>query len=98
MAYYILSKYFTKDWVVFRKFEKATSRLPDAFFNFTLLGEGTVDTVAEQTRSAKRILNAIRAEFQYFYPVDMHHSARDLVPKHLSFYIVHHSNLSPDQQ
>ena len=98
MAYYILSKYFTKDWVVFKKFEKDTSRLPDAFFNFTLLGEGTVDTVAEQTRIPKRILNAIRAEFQYFYPVDMRHSARDLVSNHLSFYIFHHSSLFPEKQ
>ena len=98
MAYYILSKYFTKDWVVFKKFEKDTSGLPDAFFNFTLLGEGTVDTVAEQTGIPKRTLNAIRAEFQYFYPVDMRHSGRDLVSNHLSFYIFHHSSLFPEKQ
>ena len=98
MAYYILSKYFAKDWVVFKKFEKDTSRLPDAFFNFTLLGEGTVDTVAEQTGIPKRILSGIRSEFQYFYPVDMRHSARDLVSNHLSFYIFHHSSLFPEKQ
>jgi leucyl-tRNA synthetase len=98
MAYYILSKYFTKDWVVFKKFEKDTSRLPDAFFNFTLLGQGTVDTVAEQTGIPKKILNGIRSEFQYFYPVDMRHSARDLVSNHLSFYIFHHSSLFPEKQ
>jgi leucyl-tRNA synthetase len=98
MAYYILSKYFTKDWVVFKKFEKDTSRLPDAFFNFTLLGEGPSDTVAEQTGIPKRILNAIQAEFQYFYPVDMRHSARDLVSNHLSFYTFHHASLFPEKQ
>src|SRR3989454_7531472 len=98
MAYYILSKYFTKDWVVFKKFEKDTSKLPDAFFNFTLLGEGTVDSVAKQTGIPKRILNGIRSEFQYFYPVDMRHSARELVSNHLSFYIFHHSTLFPEKQ
>jgi leucyl-tRNA synthetase len=98
MAYYILSKYFTKDWVVFKKFEKDKSRLPDAFFKFTLLGEGTVDTVAEQTGIPKRVLNAIQAEFQYFYPVDMRHSARDLVSNHLSFYTFHHASLFPEKQ
>ena len=98
MAYYLLSKYFTKDWVVFKKFERDTSRLPDAFFNFTLLGDGTIDTVAEQTKIPKRILNAIRAEFQYFYPVDMRHSARDLVSNHLSFFIFHHTSLFPEKQ
>jgi leucyl-tRNA synthetase len=98
MAYYILSKYFTKDWVAFKKFEKDTSRLPDAFFNFTLLGEGTLDTVAEQTGIPKRILKAIRGEFLYFYPVDMRHSGRDLISNHLSFYIFHHSSLFPENQ
>jgi leucyl-tRNA synthetase len=98
MAYYILSRHFTKDWVVFKKFEKDTSRLPDAFFNFTLLGEGPVDTVAKQTGIPKRILNTIRADFQYFYPVDMRHSARDLVSNHLSFYIFHHSSLFPEKK
>src|SRR2546427_9411529 len=98
MAYYILSKYFAKDWVVFKKFEKDTSRLPDTFFNFTLLGQGTVDVVAEQNGIPKRILSGIRSEFQYFYPVDMRHSARDLVSNHLSFYIFHHSSLFPEKQ
>ena len=98
MAYYILSKYFTKDWVVFKKFEKDTSKLPDAFFNFTLLGEGAVDRVAEETGIPKKILNGIRAEFEYFYPVDMRHSARELVSNHLSFYIFHHSTLFPERQ
>src|SRR5947199_2568921 len=98
MAYYILSKYFAKDWVVFKKFEKNASKLPDAFFNFTLLGEGVVDGVAEETGIPKRILSAIRTEFEYFYPVDMRHSARELVSNHLSFYIFHHSTLFPERQ
>jgi leucyl-tRNA synthetase len=98
MAYYILCKYFAKDWVVFKKFEKDTSRLPDSFFNFTLLGEGTVDAVAEHTGIHKRILSGIRSEFQYFYPIDMRHSARELVSNHLSFYIFHHATLFPEKQ
>jgi len=98
MAYYILSKYFTKNWVVFKKFEKNTSKLPDAFFNFTLLGDGDADKVAKETGIPKRILSAIRMEFEYFYPVDMRHSARELVSNHLSFYIFHHSTLFPERQ
>jgi leucyl-tRNA synthetase len=98
MAYYILSKYFTEEWVIFKKFEKDTSKLPDAFFNFTLLAEGTVESVAEQTRIPKGILTRIRNEFQYFYPIDMRHSGRDLVSNHLSFYIFHHSSLFSEKQ
>src|SRR5438132_11796419 len=47
MAYYILSKYFAKDWVVFEKFEKNPSKCRVAFFNFTLLGEGSADWLEE---------------------------------------------------
>ena len=93
MAYYILSKHFAQNWVVFKKFEKDTSSLHDAFFNYTLLGEGNIDSAAEQSKIPKRILKAVRSEFEYFYPVDMRHSARDLVSNHLTFYVFHHSTL-----
>lgn len=98
MAYYTLSKYFRKDWVIFKKFESDATKLDDSFFDFTLLGQGSVDAVAKHTGIPMRVLNAIRAEFQYFYPVDMRHSGRDLVSNHLSFYIFHHSSLFPESQ
>ncbi len=98
MAYYLLAKYLSKDWVVFKRFENDTSKLPDAFFDYTLLGAGEAGPLAEQTGISKRTLNAIRAEFDYFYPVDMRHSARDLVSNHLSFYIFQHSTLFPEKK
>jgi leucyl-tRNA synthetase len=36
------------------------------------------------------LLDQIRKEFSYFYPVDSRHSGRDLVPNHLSFFIFNH--------
>jgi leucyl-tRNA synthetase len=36
------------------------------------------------------VLEQIRNEFQYFYPLDSRHSGRDLVPNHLSFFIFNH--------
>lgn len=96
MAYYILSKYFTQNWVVFKKFEKDTTPLPDMFFNYVLLGRETLESVANETKIPRGILKAIRTEFEYFYPVDMRHSARDLVSNHLTFYVFHHSTLFPE--
>ena len=98
MAYYILSKHFAKDWVVFKRFEKDTSKLADSFFDYTLLGQGSIESVAKQSEISRRILKAIRTEFEYFYPVDMRHSARDLVSNHLTFYVFHHSTLFPEFQ
>ena len=98
MAYYILAKYLTKEWVTFKKFEQYPKKLPDSFFNCIFLGEGTPEEVSRETGIPRRILHEIRREFVYFYPVDMRHSAKDLVSNHLSFYIFHHTALFPEAQ
>ena len=97
MAYYILAKYISKEWMTFKKFQKNTNELPDSFFNYIFLGEGSAEKVAAETQIPKRVIDAIRREFSYFYPVDMRHSGKDLVTNHLSFYVFHHSVLFPQQ-
>jgi leucyl-tRNA synthetase len=98
MAYYILAKYLTKEWVTFKKFEKDPDKLPDSFFNYIFLDEGSPETVSREAGVSRRILEAIHNEFIHFYPVDMRHSAKDLVSNHLSFYIFHHTALFPPNQ
>lgn len=95
MAYYILAKYLARDWVSFKKFEKSPENLPDSFFNYAFLGEGSPDVITRETGISKRIIEGIRKEFTYFYPVDMRHSAKDLVSNHLSMFIFHHTALFP---
>jgi leucyl-tRNA synthetase len=95
MAYYILAKYLVKEWVTFKKFEKNPDKLPDSFFNYLFLGEGSSEKVSREAGISRRILEAARREFTYFYPIDMRHSAKDLVSNHLSFYIFHHTALFP---
>jgi leucyl-tRNA synthetase len=97
MAYYILAKYISKEWMTFKKFQKNTDKLPDSFFNYLFLGEGLPEKVATETGFPKRVLSAIRKEFSHFYPVDMRHSAKDLVTNHLTFFIFHHSVLFPQE-
>ena len=98
MAYYILAKYLAKEWITFKKFEKDSDKLPDSFFNSIFLGQGSPTDVSRETGVPKRTLDAIRKEFLYFYPVDMRHSAKDLVSNHLSFYLFHHTALFPRAQ
>ncbi len=98
MAYYILAKHFSKEWVTFRKFEKDPDKLSDSFFNFVLLGQGSIEDAVVETGISKRTLAAIRREFEYFYPVDMSHSGKDLVSNHLTFYAFHHATLFPQDK
>ena len=45
--------------------------------------------------SAEKI-EEIRREFSYFYPVDSRHSGRDLVPNHLTFFVLNHVAIFPE--
>src|SRR5207253_2790970 len=48
MAYYILAKYLAKDWVSFKRFEKSPEDLPDAFFDYIFLGEGSAEAITRE--------------------------------------------------
>ncbi len=98
MAYYILAKYLSLNWTVFKKFEKDPSRLTDQFFDYVFLRQGDAKRVTAATGVPSRIVEAIRKEFLYFYPVDMRHSAKDLIPNHLTFYVFQHAALFPPEQ
>ena len=95
MAYYILSKYLSREWMTFKKFEKAPEKLMDEFFDYIFLGRGDPGEVSTITDIPKRVVEGIRREFEYFYPVDMRHSAKELIPNHFSFYIFNHVALFP---
>ncbi|HEX6562311.1 MAG TPA: leucine--tRNA ligase [Nitrososphaera sp.] len=82
MAYYTIAKYVND-----RTIPNAET-ISDSFFDYVLFGQGDASQVAKE--SGVPAIEKIRAEFQYFYPVDSRHSGRDLVPNHLSFFIFNH--------
>ncbi|XP_046624335.1 leucine--tRNA ligase, cytoplasmic [Neodiprion virginianus] len=45
----------------------------------------------------KEALDKMRREFQYWYPVDLRVSGKDLVQNHLTFFIYNHTAIWPDQ-
>ena len=98
MAYYVLAKFLSKNWIAFKKFEKDPGKLADSFFDYIFLGSGSLQSVNRETGIPARLVEAIRREFLYFYPVDMRHSAKDLIPNHLTFYVFNHAILFPPDQ
>ena len=89
MAYYILAKYVNAG-------ELSAENLGKEFFDFVFLKSAGIDKVVEITQIPKEILFEIRDEFAYFYPVDSRHSGRDLVPNHLTFFILNHVAIFPE--
>ncbi|KAH3839433.1 leucine--tRNA ligase, cytoplasmic-like [Dreissena polymorpha] len=42
-------------------------------------------------------LDKLKAEFEYWYPVDLRVSGKDLIPNHLTYFIYNHIAIWPDQ-
>ncbi|MBM2851865.1 MAG: leucyl-tRNA synthetase [Candidatus Nitrosotenuis sp.] len=90
MAYYIIVKFVNCNEI------KPESLEPE-FFDYVFLGLGSSDLVSEKTKIPKEKIEQIRNEFSYFYPVDSRHSGRDLVPNHLTFFILNHVAIFPEE-
>ncbi len=70
-------------------------KLTEEFWDYIYLGNGGVETVSEATGIPVESLQKIRAEFEYFYPLDARHSGRDLIPNHLTFMVFNHDAIFP---
>jgi len=90
MAYYILAKFINEGKV---KAENLTKE----FFDYVFLGIGKADEVAKVSGLDKDLIEQIRKEFLYWYPVDLRSSGKDLVANHLLFYLFHHVAIFPKE-
>jgi len=68
-----------------------------SFFDYIFLGKGDVKEVAKELGIDSEVLEDIRREFNYWYPVDQRHSGIDLITNHLSFFIWHHVGIFPEK-
>ena len=83
MAYYAVSKFVNAGMI-------RAEQLPPEFFDFVFYGTGNSEMLSKQTGIDTKLLEKIREEFLYWYPVDLRNSGKDLVGNHLSFFIFHH--------
>ncbi|MBI4173510.1 MAG: leucine--tRNA ligase [Candidatus Aenigmarchaeota archaeon] len=78
-----------------RRHKVKPENLADEFFDFVLLGKGQTQAVAKGCGVPAKVLEEIRADFAYWYPVDERHTAIPHVTNHLTFYIFNHTALFP---
>ncbi|KAL0126848.1 hypothetical protein PUN28_005306 [Cardiocondyla obscurior] len=55
------------------------------------------DAKLPKTNIDKTILDRMRNEFQYWYPVDLRTSGKDLIQNHLTYFLYNHTAIWPDQ-
>jgi leucyl-tRNA synthetase len=72
-------------------------RLTDEVFDYIFLGLGKPDSLARKVGLSEEILEEMRKQFTYFYPLDSRHSGRDLVPNHLTFMVFNHTAIFPEK-
>jgi leucyl-tRNA synthetase len=103
MSYYILAKYVNNNSLFDGDNKLMTNtandidvvaivdNLNDSFFDYIFLGNGNASHIAVECKISLSLLEEIRNEFSYFYPLDARHSGRDLIQNHLSFFIFNHA-------
>lgn len=84
MSYYIVQKY------VYEK-KISVKNMTKEFFDYIFLKKGT----GKNTKLPKKLLDTIRKEFEYFYPVDLRNSGKDLLTHHLIFFLYNHVAVWP---
>lgn len=70
-------------------------QLKPEFFDYVLLGKGKIDEVEKKTSVNKSLLEEIKKDFEYWYPVDERHTAIPHITNHLTFYIFNHAAIFP---
>ncbi|RIB35133.1 MAG: leucine--tRNA ligase [Candidatus Nanoclepta minutus] len=69
-------------------------KIGDDLFDYVFLGKGNKE---ELIRKYGEIIEEMRREFLYWYPVDIRTSGKDLIGNHFIFYIFHHTAIFPKE-
>jgi len=83
MALYTISHYVNSGQV-------SPEQLTYEVLDYVFRGEGDPELIARSVGLDPETLKRMRREFEYWYPVDIRFSAKDLVPNHLTFFVFQH--------
>jgi len=71
-------------------------QLTNEVLDYIFLGIGEAAEISKKAGLEFGILEQMRSEFMYFYPLDSRHSGRELIPNHLTFLIFNHTAIFPE--
>ncbi|RLE83955.1 MAG: leucine--tRNA ligase, partial [Thermoprotei archaeon] len=92
MAYYTIAKYLQHP----EKYGIDWDRIDNSLFDYVFYGIGNLDEISRRTGIKRELIEAMRNEFLYWYPVDLRISGKDLMNNHIIFFILHHVALFPE--
>ena len=99
MAYYTIAHMLHRD--MFGK-EPGTAgvradQMTDDVWDYVFARRELDSGVVEKTGISKQALEAMRREFEYWYPLDMRVSGKDLINNHLTFFLYIHIAMFPQE-
>ncbi|TEB18754.1 hypothetical protein C9890_0328 [Perkinsus sp. BL_2016] len=72
-------------------------QVTDTVWDFVFGHTDNLEEVSTVSGINKSILERMRREFEFFYPVDLRTSGKDLIPNHLTFYLYNHVAIFPER-
>lgn len=94
MAYYTIAHFLHKD--IYGKnlgeLSIKPEQMTDEVFDYVFARRDGIETDIPKEK-----LDKMRNEFEYFYPLDVRVSGKDLIPNHLTFFIYCHTALFPKE-
>jgi leucyl-tRNA synthetase len=90
MAYYTIAHLINEN-------KLAPENLTPELFDYIFLNIGDVKNASEKTKIKPELLEKIKEEFNYWYPMDERRTGTAHISNHLTFMIFHHTAVFPSQ-
>ncbi len=87
--YYIISIYANEKKI-------APENMTEEFFDHVILGKGDVRTVSSNTNVPEDVLNDIREDVKYWYPLDINLGGKEHMTVHFPVFLFNHRAILPD--
>ncbi|KAG9234549.1 hypothetical protein BJ875DRAFT_542830 [Amylocarpus encephaloides] len=70
-------------------------QMKDEVWDYVFARRELSDDILKESRIAQESLESMRREFEYWYPLDLRVSGKDLIPNHLTFFLYIHLAIFP---
>lgn len=82
-VYYVISRYANEGFI-------RQEGMDEAFFDYVLLGKGSSDSIARKSGFSKSVIESIRSEFEYWYPLDVNLGGKEHMTVHFPVFLMNH--------
>ena len=82
-VYYVVSMYANSGQI-------RAEGMNEEFFDYVLLGKGDADSVAKSTGFDRGVIETIRKEFEYWYPLDINLGGKEHMTVHFPVFLMNH--------